>query len=172
MIYGWLSGVYHGMIATYPSTSLGIGWVETTYDKYPQIWASLTAATLQTVTSSGPLTFPCQGTTGVAYSSVGETPTPPGVSGNWGTPIQIGGNPSDIIVLQTGTMTDTNGNVISLYLLNSTTDTNNIIQKYQAVAYPVTPLVADSTYSVSLTGTYNGTAFSRTFTFTTGNMVG
>lgn len=172
MVYGWLSGVYHIAIGVWPITTVGVGYVQTTYSGYPQIWSSLSIANLQPMTSNGPLTFPCQGTTGVAYSAGGETPTPPNTSGNWGQPVAVAGNPTDTIVLQSGTMTDASSHVITLQLLDSANDPNKLLPAFEAVAYPTTPLSPNATYTVSITGTYNGTPFSRSFTFTTGNIVG
>jgi hypothetical protein len=61
--------------------------------------------------------------------------------------------------------------VIALQVLDSAKDPNKLLQPYQGVAYPTTPLSPNSQYTVSLTGTINGVAFARTFTFTTGNIV-
>jgi uncharacterized protein YkwD len=173
MLYAWLSGVYHIGIATWPASQIGVGWNETPYNGYPNVHAVLTLAHIQSITGSLPLTFPCQGTTGVAYSSIGEMPAPPNTSGNWGTPIAVAGNSNDTVVLQTGTITDpTSGAVVNLQVLNAASDPNKELPSYEAVAYPTTPLKPNTTYSVSLTGTYNGAAFSRNFTFTTGNVIG
>ncbi|MEX3935762.1 CAP domain-containing protein [Paraburkholderia phymatum] len=172
LVYGWLSGVYHIAIGAWPLTAVGIGDVETTFNGFPQVWASMSIGTLQSISQSAPLTFPCQGTTGVAYKGAGETPTPPNTSGAWGTPIAVVGNQQDKIVIQSGTMTDTSGTVITLQVLDSSTDPNKLLPAFEGVAYPATPLSPNASYSVTLTGTINGTPFSRTFTFTTGNVVG
>jgi hypothetical protein len=172
LLNGWLSGIYHIAIAAWPVTQVGIGYTETTYNNAPQAWASLTIANLQPVISNGLLTFPCEGTTGLPYKARGETPTPPNTSGAWGTPVAVVGNPQDTIVLQSATMTDTTGTVITLQLLDSSKDPNKLLPAYEGVAYPATPLSPSASYTVSLTGTINGTPFSRTFRFTTGNVVG
>ncbi|CAH0444173.1 hypothetical protein LMG10661_00697 [Ralstonia syzygii subsp. syzygii] len=177
-IYSLLAGVYHSAAVVYPVNTIGVGEYETQMTSggvtWTQAWASMSLLNTQTQTiSNGPLTFPCQGVTGVAYKSVGEIPTPPNVStSGWGTPVAVMGNPTDTILLQSGTMTTGSGTVINLQLLNSTNDTNKILQSYSAVAYPTSPLQPNTQYSVTLTGTVNGTAFSRNFTFTTGNVVG
>lgn len=168
----WLSGVYHIAVGVWPVTEVGIGWTELTFNGFPQILSSLTIANMQTTSGSLPLTFPCQGTTGVAYTGTGETPTPPNTSGAFGQPVAVAGNATDVVTLQSGSMTDTNGNVINLQILNSATDPNKLIPAFEAVAYPATSLIANTTYTVALTGTINGKAFSRNFTFTTGNVIG
>lgn len=172
LVYGWLSGVYHVGVAFAPLTTIGVGISQTTFNGFPEIFAALSLANLQPMPGNSPLTFPCQGTSGVAYKGTAETPTPPNTSGSWGTPIVVVGNPTDSIVLQTGTITDTSGNVVALQLLNSSTDPNKDTPAYESVAYPATALTPNAQYSVSLTGTVNGKAFSRSFTFTTGNVVG
>ena len=172
LVYGWLSGVYHIAIGVLPITEVGVGFNQTTFNGFPEIQASLSIANLQPQSGNLPLTFPCQGTTGVAYSAGGETPTPPNTSGNWGTPVAVAGNITDTIVLMSGTMTPTaGGSVINLQLLDSANDPNRLLPKYEGVAYPTSPLLPNASYSVSITGTINGTPFSRTFTFTTGNIV-
>ncbi|MGP8438104.1 CAP domain-containing protein [Paraburkholderia fungorum] len=174
LVNEWISTIYHSQILLTPVTKMGVGEYETTLNGSPVAWGSLTLAdtSMQQLTTSGPLTFPCQGTTGVPYKAVSESPTPPNTSGPWGTPVVVMGNATDTIVLQSGTMTDTSGNVINLQLLDSAKDPNKLTQAYAGVAYPATPLMANATYTVSLNGTVNGTAFSRSFTFTTGNIVG
>ncbi|WP_321820933.1 MULTISPECIES: CAP domain-containing protein [unclassified Burkholderia] len=177
-VYSLIAGVYHSGAVMYPVNTVGIGEFETQTNSngtaFTNAWGSMSLLSTQTQPiSNGPITFPCQGVSGVPYKSVGETPTAPNVSGSgWGTPVVVMGNPTDAIVLQSGTMTDGSGNVINLQLLTSANDTNKIVQPYEAVAYPAAALLPNTQYAVSLTGTVNGVAFSRSFTFTTGNIVG
>ncbi|GAQ26560.1 hypothetical protein SAMD00023378_0243 [Ralstonia sp. NT80] len=168
----WLAGVYHIAIGAWPSSIVGIGVSKTTYAGYPDVRASMSIDAPKPMPGNLPLTFPCQGTTGVAYLSNGEMPAPPNTSGPWGTPVAVAGNPSDTVVLQSGTMTDNAGHTIGLQLLSSANDPNKLLPAFEAVAYPASPLQPSTQYSVSLTGTINGTPFSRSFTFTTGNVVG
>lgn len=174
LVYAWISGVYHATGLLTPVATMGVGEYETTINGFPAAWGSLSFlnTSMQQVSTTGPLTFPCQGTTNVPYTSFSESPTPPNTSGPWGTPVVVMGNATDTVVLQSGTMTDTSGHVFNLQLLDSANDPNKLIQAYEGVAYPTTPLTANTTYTVSLTGTVNGTAFSRNFSFTTGNNVG
>ncbi|CAE6956673.1 CAP domain-containing protein [Paraburkholderia domus] len=176
-MYSLLGGVYHADIAAYPSNTVGIGEYETQVSsgsyQFTDSWLSLSLLNTQVQTlANAPLTFPCQGVTGVTYKEVGEIPSPPNVSSSgWGTPIVVMGNITDVIVLQTATVAGPSGNV-AVQILNSATDPNKELNGYQAVAYPTAPLTPNTQYSVSLTGTVNGTAFSRSFTFSTGNIVG
>lgn len=171
-VVDWLSGVYHIAVGVWPITLVGIGVSETPFNGYPDVRASLSMSGLQTTSGNGPLTFPCQGTTGVAYQANGEMPAPPNTSGPWGTPVAVAGNPNDVVVLQTGTITNNVGHTITLQLLNSATDPNKLLPAFEAVAYPTSPLQPNTQYTVNLSGTINGTAFSRAFTFSTGNATG
>lgn len=169
-----LSGVYHSAVATLPVNTVGIGESETQVVSgaatYTTAWQSMSLFSSQPQTiASAPLTFPCQGVTGVAYLNEAELPKPPNVSSSgWGTPVTVAGNTTDAITLQTASMTGPSG-AVALQILNPSTDPNKELATYQAVAYPTSPLLPNTQYSVSLTGTLNGTAFSRSFTFTTGN---
>ncbi|MBB6592754.1 CAP domain-containing protein [Ralstonia solanacearum] len=180
MLNALLAGVYHSAGLMYPVNTIGIG-IYTTQSTtsgitYSTQWGSFVLLNPQSQTlSQTPITFPCNGVSGVPYMSTGENPTPPNVSASgWGTPVVLMGNSSDSIVLQSGTMSPTSSSstVISLQLLDSARDSNKWIQPYMAVAYPASPLSPNTTYSVSINGTVNGAPFSRNFTFTTGNVVG
>ena len=171
-IIGWLSGVYHIAAGVWPSSIVGIGVSKTLFNGFPDVRASMSFDAPKTMPGNMPLTFPCQGTTGVAYSSNGETPAPPNISGSWGIPVAVAANPSDTVVLTSGTMTDNASHTVTLQLLNSSTDPNKLVPAFEAVAYPTAPLQPNTPYTVNLSGTINGTPFTRSFTFTTGNVVG
>jgi hypothetical protein len=178
MVYSLLSGVYHVAVAAYPVSTIGIGEYETQFtdsnsNHWTEAWGTMSLLNTKTQTlSNAPLTFPCQGVTGVAYGGVSESPTPPNVSGTgWGTPVTVMGTTSDTVVVQSASITGPSGSV-ALQILNSTTDPHTELPSFESVIYPTSPLSASTQYSVSLTGTINGTPFSRSFTFTTGNFVG
>jgi hypothetical protein len=141
------------------------------YNGYPIIQSSISIANFQALSGSLPLTYPCQGVNGTPYAGGGEIPAPPNTSGNFGTSISVTGNSTDVVVLQTAILTDSSGDNVPLNILNSTTDPNKLLPAFEGVAYPTSPLTPNMTYTVNLTGTYNGTPFTRAFTFTTGNTV-
>ncbi|VWC47066.1 SCP-like extracellular [Burkholderia lata] len=176
-VYSLVGGAYHSVVATFPVDVAGFGESETQTTSgsytFTESWQSISmySASAQTL-QNGPKTFPCDGVTGVPYRAAGETPVPPNVSSSgWGTPITVMGNLTDVIAIQTATVTGPSG-AVAVQILNSDTDPNKLIGKYQAVVYPTSPLTANTAYSVTITGTVNGTAFSRNFSFTTGNAVG
>ncbi|RKP33246.1 hypothetical protein BJ085DRAFT_37320, partial [Dimargaris cristalligena] len=93
-----LAGVYHAAIVAYPSNTMGIGEYETQSTSsglaWTNAWESISVLVSQSsIFSNTPLTFPCQGVTGVPYKSTSESPTPPNVSNSgWGTPVVVMGN--------------------------------------------------------------------------------
>jgi hypothetical protein len=168
LLNSWLGGVYHSFIAGGPATEIGIGINNATTSTSQQVFGTLTLWSGQGTTGSGPLTWPCEGATGVPYQGLAENPTPPNTSGSWGTPQDVFGQSlTDTIVMQSGTVTDSSGNTITLQVLDSATDPNKVLQSWEGVAYPTTPLTPNTKYSAVLTGTDNGVAFTRTYSFTT-----
>ncbi|MDN7500731.1 CAP domain-containing protein [Burkholderia gladioli] len=171
-----LAGVYHLSATMYPTDLAGFGEYETQSvvqgTAVTTAWQSLSLRDTSTSQlSSAPLTFPCQGVTGVPYASRGETPTPPNVTGMWGTPIAVIANTTDTVTLSTALLTSGSSQV-TLQVLNASSDPNKLIPQNAAVAYPTAPLTPNTSYSATLTGTVNGQPFSRNFAFTTGNTVG
>ncbi|XUW93741.1 hypothetical protein OH764_35190 (plasmid) [Burkholderia sp. M6-3] len=173
LVNQWFTGVYHAPVVLTPVTKIGIGEYETSLSGFPAAWGSATLedTSIQQITTGAPLTFPCQGVTGLPPKAHTETPTPPNTSGPWGTPVIVMGNATDTIVLTSGTMTDPSGNVTNLQLLYSANDPNKKLQPYEAVAYPTTPLAENTTYTVNVSGTQNGKPFTKPpFPFTTGTI--
>ena len=173
LIMGLASLPYHQALMFEPFTDIGVKFGALSISVNALV-SDMGAASPPTY-SSAPLTYPCQGTTNAVYQSAaaGESPVPI-INGQTvqfpiGTPVAIVGNASDTIALSSGTMTDPGGSVINLDLLDSATDGNHEIASFAAVAFPASPLQPNTTYNVSLTGTDNGTPFSRNFSFTTGN---
>ena len=176
LVNSWASGVYHQFLLVGPITYVGLGVTSTSNQGTPLDLASeedaINWSAPNAIATGTPLTFPCQGVTGVPYGNgYGEIPMPPNTStSGFGTPVTVMGNLSDQITLTQATMTDTaSGQTISLNILNANTDPNNELSGYEAVAYPAAPLSPNTTYQVNLSGTINGNAFSRSFTFTTGS---
>lgn len=128
---------------------------------------------LQTL-SNAPLTFPCQGTSGVDYesSAPGENPTPTingtAITGTMGTPIAIEANAGDTVLLTSGYLKDPSNNTIAMNLMDSSNDSNHELGANTAVAFPSNALLPNTTYVASLAGTVNGNTFTKQFSFTTG----
>jgi len=173
-VYSLLAGVYHSDVAAFPVDTVGVGEGETQTSsggfQFTNSWMSLSLLNTQTQKiANSPATFPCEGVTGVPYKAAGEIPMPPNISASgWGTPIAVMGNLTDAVVLQSASVTGPSG-AVAVQVLNASTDPNKELGTYQAVAYPTSPLSPNTTYSITLNGTVNGTAFSRSFNFTTGS---
>ncbi|NIE81907.1 MULTISPECIES: CAP domain-containing protein [unclassified Burkholderia] len=169
-----LGGAYHAVIATFPVDNAGFGEFETQAASgsftFTESWQSISMYSNQTQPiQNSPMMFPCDGVSGVPYRGIGEIPTPPNVSSSgWGTPMPVMGNLTDTVVIQSASVTGPSG-AVAVQILNSDTDPNKLLGKYQAVAYPTEPLLPNTTYSATVTGTINGKAFSRTASFTTAN---
>lgn len=179
-VIGLASLPYHEDVLFSPTSDIGIGYQSLVFGPsttYYTLEAMLGYTGAGSQLSGTPLTFPCQGTTGVDYESHGAEDPTPYINGQpvnlqtnpIGTPVAIVGNLSDTIVLNSGVMTDSLGNQTSLNLLDSGNDPNQALAPYVAEAFPTSPLQPNTTYSATITGTDNGTAFSRNFSFTTGN---
>jgi len=174
MVQAWTAGVYHQQVVTLPTSVVGIGFAQGNSNGYSYALGSVSEAlnstTMSNITTAAdaPLTFPCQGLTGIAYSNSNEYPAPPSANASFGTPVSVVGNYTDTVSITSATMTDPTGNVINLAILNSSTDPNKLISTWEAVAYPISPLQPNTVYLVHITGQINSSSYTRSFTFTTG----
>jgi len=177
LVNSWATGVYHQTLISDLFNVLGFGVsTSTTSSGYQYTMSSESDGydwnhPNDISASVAPLTFPCQGVTGIPYGLTGEIPMPPNTSSSgFGTPISVIGRLNDTVILTSATLVNTaTGAQINLNILNASNDPNKELQPYQASAYPTSPLAPNTTYQANLSGTINGTPFTRTFTFTTGN---
>jgi len=127
----------------------------------------------QAQTTSQVLTYPCQGSTNTAYEMRGESPNPiPGrdlASSPIGQPIFVQVLHGQNLTINSATLTGPFGSVVLRPTMTASNDPNARIYSNQAMIIPDAPLTPNTTYTASITGTNNSTAFSRTFTFTTGS---
>ncbi len=134
-------------------------------------------ATYQVPGPDDVLTYPCQGTTGTATELANqEDPNPvPGrnfTTSPIGQPIVVELAFGNTLTLTSATMIDmANGsNVALLAPVDTANDPNTgYLEGNEGFIMPNAPLAANTSYQVTLNGTNNGTAFSRTFYFTTGS---
>lgn len=136
-----------------------------------------TTATLlpQQQSSSAILTYPCQGVTNTGYKLTNESPSPvPGrdfSTNPIGQPIFIQAAPGVQLVITSVAVTGPAGSVALLPTMTSANDPNYDLNANQAFIIPSDPLLPNTTYSVTITGTSNGTAFTKiNFSFTTGSI--
>ena len=185
LVSNLLSAPYHMVGAMQGFANVGIGYIDdatagTTVQYGPETTLNIDfgvpAGSLnQEPSTSDVLTYPCQGTTGTAWELQGETPNPvPGrnlQTSPIGQPILVYAAHGQTIVLTSATMTNvaSGANVTLLAPVYSGNDPNAELQNNEGFIMPNAPLSPNTSYQVTVNGTNNGTAFSRTFTFTTGS---
>lgn len=120
------------------------------------------------------LTFPCEGSTNIEPALRRESPNP--VPGRdlqrqpLGASVHIVVRPGQRLSLTSASMVESSGRSIPMRpAIDSTTDPHGHMQVRfnQAFVSPDTPLKPGTRYTVTLSGTNDGQAFSRSFTFTT-----
>jgi hypothetical protein len=174
-VVGFASLPYHAVGLFMPATEFGAKYASVTFGPLANYYVPEIVLGYQGTppTLSQPLTFPCQGTSGIDYESAKtESEMPLGIDTGTspiGTVVTVMSGLADTVVLTTGVMTAPDGSVISLKLLDSSKDASLQMPQYAATAFPASPLRPNTSYGATITGTVNGTAFSRSFTFTTGN---
>lgn len=128
---------------------------------------------LQTPSTSTVRTYPCEGSTGIHNGMYGEEPNPvPGrdlAANPLGTSIAVVGDVGKIITITSATMRGPGGEAVALReALTSSKDATGILKTNEAFVSADAPIAANTTYTVSITGTNGTLPFSRNFTFTTG----
>ena len=126
----------------------------------------------QDVSSTDVVTYPCSGITTPAATFQGESPSAiPGrnyATNPTGQPIYLHVLAGQVLSVSTFTLTDAGGNVVApAVILTSANDPNGILQENEAMFIPNVPLNATTSYTVSIIGTNQGVAFSRSFSFHT-----
>lgn len=169
----WLAGVYHQALYTFPTKIMGVGEVEAAYSGNPLPFATVSVGNFVSGTAGEPIAFPCNGMTNIPYEMAGESPTPPNVGSTWGPAISVTGQSlTDVIRMQSATLTPSGGSAITLQVLDSTTDTNSVLPAYRGVAYATSALSQNTTYTYTLNYTVNGVSKTATASFTTGTEAG
>lgn len=134
----------------------------------------------QLLGSSDVKTYPCDGATGINRQLTNETPNPvPGRDlsiSPLGSTVYIAVREGNRLGIASAAMTHaTTGQAVTLRApVTAANDpfgpcATGCFGPHQAYVVPDAPLQANTGYTVMISGTNNGTAFSRTFTFTTGS---
>ncbi len=169
---------YHATVLFYDYAEVGMAWgtMPSGENLLVADYGNQTVSPTAPAYSNAPITYPCSGLTGVQRENLTAEDTPPYINGSpatntpdsWGTPIVIEGNVSDTVLLTSVSVTGPSGAVaVSFY--DSSDDPQRVLIQSEAFAVPNAPLAATTTYSVVASGTINGTPFTRSFSFTTGN---
>jgi len=181
---GWLAAPYHAITAigrwiemgasVQIATDAGVSGTTIVSNidfAYPQ------SNTYQTVGSTDVVTYPCQGTTGTAYSMGSEIPSPVPNRNIRTNPV---GQAVYVMVAQGNILSLTNATMINVAtgapvtLLPPVTGSNDVNQGYYGYNFgyvlPSAPLLPNTQYAVTISGLNGTVPFSRSFTFTTGNV--
>lgn len=182
-----LNAPYHlnGLMSGYRDVGIAVRSNEDTgkgqRGVFVQINAAYTAsAGPQQLGSSGVQTYPCEGTGGVSRQLTNETPNPvPGRdlgTAPLGSTVFIAVREGNRLAITSAAMTRTatGETVILRRPVTSENDPYGPCQTgcfgpHQAYVVPDAPLLANVAYTVMVSGTNNGRAFSRSFTFSTGS---
>lgn len=120
------------------------------------------------------LTYPCEGTTGVFYEITNETPNPvPGRdlrASPLGPGVVVAVRSGQTLAISSATMTTLSGRtpVALRPPLTKGSDPNAVLAPHHAVLIPDASLMPNTSYTVSVAGTNDGTPFEKTFNFSTG----
>ena len=131
------------------------------------------------------LVYPYSGQTGVtpAFNNAGEFPNPAPDLNGAGHPIDVSlatqNHPQPVVVISLLTVTPQGGSPIAIRILGRSTttggpgvvvtmDANNVLINGLVGALPVAALAPSTTYTAVFAGTVDGTAVSKTWSFTTG----
>ena len=139
-----------------------------------------TSAGPQLMGSADVLTYPCEGTTGAIRQLLNEEPNPvPGrnlATQPLGTAIYMAVREGRVLRITSSsvTKTSTGASVVMRAAIDSSNDpiapcNRGCFQSYEAYVIPDAPLDANSRYDVVVSGTNNGTPFTRSFRFETGS---
>lgn len=121
-------------------------------------------------------TYPCQGSTDVAYELREESPNP--TPGRNLATNPIGGaivvespiNGAVLVITSATVIPQGGGSAVPLLTpLTSSNDGNGLIRQHQAVLMPDVPLASSTTYVVNIAGTVSGVPFTTNFSYTTRN---
>jgi len=122
------------------------------------------------------LTYPCAGTTGVEYALRNESPNPVperDLSKNpLGSSIQVMLRAGQTLTISSAQMTNVaTGAAVALRtpVTSDNSPHQGYLRAHQGFVSADTPLTPLTTYDVTLRGTNNGTAFVKSFAFTTGS---
>ena len=179
LVTSLLTSVYHLSSLMAPRTELGLAFIRTTSaDNWDtsrlNITLGIPAGDARQV-GTAVRTYPCQGTTqvGATFVPSNESPNPAPDLGAAviGTPIYVNGPEGQTLDLTTATVTATAGGAVPSRLMTranepvfTSTGVHGIALN-EAFVLPTAALTKGASYTVTITGNSNGTAFTKTFAF-------
>jgi hypothetical protein len=175
------SSIYHLSGAMSRNTEVGIG-ISTykntagTYNTKIQVIDFATPSQLnqagQQMAENEIATFPCQGTTGVIPSFIGEAPNPfplvDLIASPYGQPIYLRSAIGNTLQIISGSIRLRNGSAVQTLIFDTKNDPNKKVTTNEGFLVPTQRLADNSTYDVVINGTNNGVVFVKSFSITTG----
>jgi hypothetical protein len=168
------SGGIGAMLATGPSAPQGGKATNMTQYRIVSELSDEADAQKQRLGTGNVATWPCGGLTSVGgkFTPAMEQPNPfPEITSTsviYGTPIYFKADAGSTLVVSSATVTKTSdGSALTLRQLTKANDPAAEIGDNEVFLVPTTALAVASSYSVNATGTLNGVAFTKTFTFST-----
>lgn len=144
------------------------------YEQVNLAYKQSTSKQLQS--SSSILTYPCEGTTGVNYRLTSETPNPvPGrdlAANPLGHPIVVRVREGNALSISDVSLRNLATNSLVTLRSSATTkanDTSGRFMSNEAYVIPDSPLIQNTSYRVTMTGTNSNVPFTKTFVFSTGS---
>lgn len=180
LVTSLLTSVYHLSSLMAPRTELGLAFIRTSsadnwdMSRLNMMFGIQAGDARQTSTTVR--TYPCQGTTqvGATFVPSDESPNPAPDLGNAviGTPIYVDGPEGQTMDLTSATVTATvGGAVVPIRLLTRanepifTSTGVHALGFNEAFVLPTAALTKGASYTVTVIGNSNGTAFTKTFVF-------
>jgi uncharacterized protein YkwD len=181
-IKGLMGVPYHMLALIRGNLDLGIGAVDQIavaqtgwYQGYLVVAPALRTGDRGQAPAAGTVrTYPCEGTTDVVASTPGESPNPlPGrnyLTTPWGPTIAVMGDLGTTLVLTSASLVNvsTGATVAMRIPVTKANDPNPVyLSSNEGYVLVDVPLAKGTRYQASISGTSNGAAFNRNFTFTT-----
>ncbi len=174
-----LSAPYHSQTMLAEYTDIGIGYSNMVEGEVGATVFNYGSGNLEIgqlpSSSVGVRTYPCEGVTGVYTALYGEVPSPMTRDMSIapaGHPIMVIGDHNKKLTLTSATIIEMpTGRSLPIHRL-STKDNdinaNTLRGPHVGYVLPDVPMLPNTAYSVTVSGTNNGQAFTRNFTFSTG----
>lgn len=173
-----LAAPYHLLSLTDSAADLGVGYSQKIQGTGETPALNLTLgfrAGINELAADQVYSYPCEGSAGVQAGLADETPRP--VPSNlaqsyklYGSPIAVRVRNGKMLSLTGATITSDSGQAVQAQIVDRSNDPNGgalLRGDNNAFVLPLAPLQKGTSYGATLTGTSDGVAFTKTFSFIT-----
>lgn len=163
-----ITAIYHRFVVFEPMFKEFGGGAATTSAGYNYFTTDFAARNGFGTGITGIVTWPYNGQTGVPpnFFSDYEEPDPVADLNEVGYPVSVHANINTTVTVQSFTIQQRGGSALSVKLLSYAADPTHTGESVAAIV-PLTPLKAATVYDVSFNGAVNGTAVTKSWSFTT-----